>query len=101
MLTVPAKHRTIRGQRLVPLPAAGLAWPLATGRQAGALARAARHGVPIGAAALHFVLRHPAVTAVVAGARSAAEITEDARWLTMAVPGGLFPELAEEGLLPA
>ena len=39
----------------------------------------ARHGVPIGAAALHFVLRHPAVTAVVAGARSAAEITEDAR----------------------
>ena len=37
-----------------------------------------RHGVPIGAAALHFVLQHPAVTAVVAGARNAAEVTEDA-----------------------
>ena len=61
----------------------------------------ARHGVPIGAAALHFVLRHPAVTAVVAGARSAAEITEDVRWLTSAVPAGLFPELAEDGLIPA
>ena len=46
----------------------------------------ARHGVPIGAAALHFVLRHPAVTAVVAGARNAAEVTEDARWLATAVP---------------
>jgi D-threo-aldose 1-dehydrogenase len=60
----------------------------------------ARHGVPIGAAALHFVLRHPAVTAVVAGARSADEITEDAAWLTSAVPGGLFPDLADEGLIP-
>jgi D-threo-aldose 1-dehydrogenase len=60
----------------------------------------ARHGVPIGAAALHFVLRHPAVTAVVAGARSADEITEDAAWLTAAVPDGLFPDLADEGLIP-
>ena len=61
----------------------------------------ARHDVPIGAAALHFVLRHPAVTAVVAGARSAAEITEDVRWLTMALPDGLFAELAADGLIPA
>ena len=60
----------------------------------------ARHGVPIGAAALHFVLRHPAVTAVVAGARNAAEVTEDVRWLTAAVPEGLFAELAEAGLIP-
>ncbi len=37
----------------------------------------ARHGVPIGAAAVRFALRHPAVTAVVVGARTAAEITED------------------------
>jgi D-threo-aldose 1-dehydrogenase len=60
----------------------------------------ARHGVPIGAAALHYVLRHPAVTAVVAGARSAAEVTEDAAWLATAVPDGLFPDLAEQGLIP-
>ena len=56
--------------------------------------------MPIGAAALHFVLRHPAVTAVVAGARSAAEITEDVGWLTAAVPDQLFPDLAGEGLIP-
>ena len=41
------------------------------------------------------------MTAVVAGARSAAEITEDVRWLTSAVPAGLFPELAGDGLIPA
>jgi D-threo-aldose 1-dehydrogenase len=61
----------------------------------------ARHGVPIGAAALHFVLRHPAVTAVVAGARNAAEVTEDVRWLTTAVPDEVFSELADDGLIPA
>jgi D-threo-aldose 1-dehydrogenase len=60
----------------------------------------ARHGVPIGAAALHFVLRHPAVTAVVAGARSADEVIEDVRWLTAAVPDGLFRDLADERLIP-
>jgi D-threo-aldose 1-dehydrogenase len=60
----------------------------------------ARHGVPIGAAATQFVLRHPAVTAVVVGARSAAEITEDVGYLDAAVPDDLFAELAAEGLIP-
>jgi D-threo-aldose 1-dehydrogenase len=61
----------------------------------------ARHGVPIGAAAIRFVLRHPAVTAVVVGARTAAEVTEDVGYLGAAVPGELFGELAAEGLTPA
>lgn len=61
----------------------------------------ASHEVPIGAAALAFALRHPAVTAVVVGARSAGEITEDVEYLATAVPGDLFPELAAEGLIPA
>ena len=61
----------------------------------------ARHGVPIGAAAIQFVLRHPAVTAIVVGARSAAEVTEDVGYLAAAVPGELFGELAAEGLTPA
>ena len=50
----------------------------------GLLARAqririvcARYGVPIGAAAIRFVLRHTAVTAVVVGARDATEVIED------------------------
>jgi aryl-alcohol dehydrogenase-like predicted oxidoreductase len=61
----------------------------------------ARHGVPIGAAAIRFVLRHPAVTAVVVGARTAAEVAEDVGYLGAAVPGELFGELAAEGLTPA
>lgn len=59
----------------------------------------ARHRVPIGAAAARFALRHPAVTAVVIGARSAREVTEDVSYVTAAVPDELFGELAAEGLL--
>jgi D-threo-aldose 1-dehydrogenase len=59
-----------------------------------------RHQVPLGAAAMDFVLRHPAVTAALAGARSPAEITQDAGFLTTAVPDALYQELAAEGLLP-
>jgi D-threo-aldose 1-dehydrogenase len=36
-----------------------------------------RYGVPIGAAAIRFVLRHPTVTAVVLGARDATEVIEN------------------------
>jgi D-threo-aldose 1-dehydrogenase len=60
----------------------------------------ARHGVPIGAAALHFTLRHPAVTAAVVGARSAGEIRDDAGYLAARVPDALFDELAAEDLIP-
>jgi D-threo-aldose 1-dehydrogenase len=59
----------------------------------------ARQGVPIAAAALHFALRHPAVTAVVAGARSADEIAADAEYLEMRVGEDLFAELANAGLI--
>jgi D-threo-aldose 1-dehydrogenase len=60
----------------------------------------ARHGVPIGAAAIQFVLRHPAVTAVVVGARNAAEVRQDVGYQTAAVPAELFAQLAAEGLTP-
>jgi D-threo-aldose 1-dehydrogenase len=59
----------------------------------------ARHGVPIGAAALHFTLRHPAVTAAVVGARSPGEIETDVGYLATQVPDELFDELAAEGLV--
>lgn len=61
----------------------------------------ARHGVPIGAAALHFTLGHPAVTAAVVGARSPGEIQADVGYLATHVPGALFDELAGEGLIAA
>jgi D-threo-aldose 1-dehydrogenase len=75
---------------------------------AGLLDRARRirsacagHGLPIGAVALQFALRHPAVTAAVVGARTAAEIAEDAGYLDCHVPDALFDELAADGLIPA
>jgi D-threo-aldose 1-dehydrogenase len=60
----------------------------------------ARYGVPIGTAAIRFVLQHPAVTAVVVGTRHAAEVIEDVSYLTAAVPADLFSELAAERLIP-
>ncbi|MEU4193208.1 aldo/keto reductase [Kribbella sp. NPDC026611] len=45
-----------------------------------------RYGVPLLAAALQFPLRHPAVPAVVVGARSPQEITEVAAWLEHDIP---------------
>ena len=53
----------------------------------------ARHGVPLPAAALQFTLRHPAVTAAVVGARTAAEITADVSYLRLPVPDALWNEL--------
>jgi D-threo-aldose 1-dehydrogenase len=54
----------------------------------------AAFGVPVAAAALQFTLRHPAVTAAVVGARSPAEITADASYLSLDVSDELFTALA-------
>jgi len=56
----------------------------------------APYGVPLTAAAIQFPLRHPAVAAVVVGARSADEIEEDARLLDIAIPDELWTVLDEE-----
>ncbi len=60
----------------------------------GRLASAcARYGVPLAAAALRYVLRHPAVAAVVVGARSPEEIRADADYLALDIPDALWEEL--------
>jgi D-threo-aldose 1-dehydrogenase len=59
----------------------------------------ARYGVALPAAALHYVLAHPAVTAAVVGARSAREVRENAAHLAADVPAELFEELSAEGLV--
>jgi len=66
----------------------------------GVLARArriaevcGRYDVPVAAAALRHVLRHPAVTAAVVGARSADEIRADAGYLGLSIPDALWAEL--------
>ena len=59
-----------------------------------------RHGVPLKAAAIQFPLAHPAVTSVLTGARSVAELEENARMLQAEIPVDLWQELRAEGLLP-
>jgi D-threo-aldose 1-dehydrogenase len=53
----------------------------------------ARYDVPVAAAALRYVLRHPAVTAAVVGARTPEEIRADARYLGLPIPDALWGEL--------
>ena len=59
-----------------------------------------RHGVPLKAAAIQFPLGHPAVAAVLCGARSVAELEENERMFRRPIPAGLWAELKAEGLLP-
>lgn len=54
-----------------------------------------RFGVPLAAAAIQFPLRHPAVTLVLPGARSAAEIGTDLDFLDVVIPDELWAELDE------
>jgi D-threo-aldose 1-dehydrogenase len=53
-----------------------------------------KYGVSVAAAATQFPLRHPAVTSVVVGARTAAEIIADVGYLAEPAPEALFTELA-------
>jgi D-threo-aldose 1-dehydrogenase len=52
------------------------------------------HGVPLAAAALQFPLRFPAVTTVLVGARSGAEMAEDHDLLHLPIPDALWDELS-------
>jgi D-threo-aldose 1-dehydrogenase len=47
----------------------------------------------VAAAALRYVLRHPAVTAAVVGARAPEEIRADAGYLATAIPDSLWADL--------
>lgn len=51
-------------------------------------------GIALGAAALQFAMRHPAVTTVLVGARSAAEVDVDAGYAAIPLDDDLFQELA-------
>jgi D-threo-aldose 1-dehydrogenase len=53
----------------------------------------AQFGAPLTAAAIQFPLRHPAVAAVLVGARSPHEIEEDARLLDVPIPEELWAAL--------
>jgi D-threo-aldose 1-dehydrogenase len=59
----------------------------------------ARHEVDLRAAALQFVLAHPAIVSVIPGARSIAEVEENVALLERPIPAGLWADLKDAGLL--
>ncbi len=60
----------------------------------------ARHDVPLRAAALQFPLAHPAVAAIIPGARSPVEVEENFSLVSRPIPGAFWEELRAERLLP-
>ena len=58
-----------------------------------------RHQVPLAAAALQFPLGHPAVSTVIPGARTAAEVRENMRLLDLQIPEDLWLELKHQDLI--
>ncbi|MFF5260970.1 aldo/keto reductase [Actinomadura viridis] len=60
-----------------------------------------RHGVPLAAAALRLPFGHPAVAGVLVGCRTPAEAENNAASFGREVPGALWTDLREEGLLDA
>ncbi|MFB7495589.1 aldo/keto reductase [Streptomyces sp. NPDC056161] len=61
---------------------------------------AGRHGITLRGAALAFCAAHPAVAAVLVGARSAAEVRDTAEQFGIPVPDAFWHELRDTGLLP-
>jgi len=59
-----------------------------------------RHGVTLPVAAMAYVLRHPAVVGVVAGARGRGQVRQNVERLQTPVPDDLWIELEREGLIP-
>jgi D-threo-aldose 1-dehydrogenase len=59
-----------------------------------------RHGVALKAAALQFPLAHPAVTSLLVGARSPAELDEDLAMLRTQLPPELWDDFRRERLIP-
>ncbi|MDA1347514.1 MAG: aldo/keto reductase [Chloroflexi bacterium] len=58
-----------------------------------------RYGVPIKAAALQFVMAHPAVVSVIPGPVSLAEMTDNIRMMQRSIPPELWTDMVAEGLI--
>jgi D-threo-aldose 1-dehydrogenase len=61
----------------------------------------AQFDVPLKAAAVQFVLAHPAVVSVLAGVRTASRLDEYPELMRHPIPDALWPALRDAGLLPA
>lgn len=61
----------------------------------------ARHAVPLKAAALQFLVAHPAIPTVIPGTRTAAQLKENVAAFAHPIPMDFWAELKHEGLLPS
>jgi D-threo-aldose 1-dehydrogenase len=57
------------------------------------------HNVPLKAAALQFVLAHPAVVTNIPGARTQAQLAENIDTFKTAIPARFWSDLKGEGLI--
>src|SRR5262249_39065344 len=58
-----------------------------------------RHGVALQAAALQFPFGHPAVTSIIPGARSVAELRANVAYFAQPIPAAFWTELKQRALL--
>ena len=58
-----------------------------------------KHGVPLRAAALQFVLAHTSVASVIPGTKSPEHQEDNFRMMSHHIPAGMWEELREEGLI--
>jgi D-threo-aldose 1-dehydrogenase len=58
-----------------------------------------RHQVPLRAAALQFILAHPALASVIPGARSVSEVEENVQLIEHPIPAEFWAELKQERLI--
>jgi D-threo-aldose 1-dehydrogenase len=59
-----------------------------------------RHSAPLKAAALQFVLAHPAITSVIPGSSYPEHVQENISMIERHIPPDLWKELCQEGLIP-
>jgi D-threo-aldose 1-dehydrogenase len=57
------------------------------------------HDVPLPAAAMQFVLTHPAIASFVAGMRTVAQLVQNVNWLGHPIPAAFWSDLKAKGLL--
>ena len=66
-------------------------------RRIEAICRA--HDVPLPAAAMQFVLAHPAIASFVAGMRTVAQLVQNVNWLSHPIPAAFWSDLKTKNLL--
>lgn len=89
----------VTGSQVGAKYAYGTASPEVQARVRGIEAVCAAHAVPLPAAALQFVLAHPAVVSVIPGAANASEIVQNVAHLNRSIPSAFWADLKTQGLV--